>query len=112
MSDALNRRARLLVLLACLAQPAIVATAAAPIVVNQVNRAFSVRELRIRRGDVVRFANSDEFLHHLYLQSPTFNFNSGEQEPGRNVDVRFSTAGRFEVLCEIHPRMRLNVIVE
>ena len=89
-----------------------VALAGGSVVVDQVRRSFSVHELRVRRGDVVRFTNSDEFLHHIYVDSPSFSVNSGEQEPGREVDIKFTTAGRFDVLCEIHPRMRLAVTVD
>ena len=106
------RRARDFVLIALALQPALIAFAAAPIVVTQVNRAFSQREVNIRRGDVVRFSNADEFLHHIYIESPSFNFTSNEQEPGTNLDVQFPVAGRFDVRCEIHPRMRLSVSVE
>ncbi len=88
------------------------ASAAATVVVTQANRAFSLREVRLRRGDVLRFTNADEFLHHLYVNSPSFTFTSEEQAPGRTVDIRFTAAGNFEVRCEIHPKMLLQVSVE
>lgn len=99
-------------LLVALLLPVTLALANAPVVVNQLNRAFSVRDLHLARGDVVRFSNTDEFLHHLYVRSPGLNFNSGEQPPGRTVEIQFPTAGRFDVRCEIHPRMQLSVTVE
>jgi plastocyanin len=46
------------------------------------------------------------------VRASAFSFVSNEQEPGRNVDVRFPVAGTFEVRCEIHPRMLLTVTVE
>lgn len=92
--------------------PAVLALAAAPIVVSQSRRSFSIRDLTIKRGDMIRFANADEFLHHIYVHSPAFSFNSGEQEPGRNVDVAFPVAGTFEVRCEVHPKMLLDVTVQ
>ncbi len=91
--------------------PAMLAWAASPIVVNQNHRSFSVRELSIKRGDVIRFSNADEFLHHVYVRSPAFSFNSGEQPPGRDVDVPFTAAGTFEVRCEVHPKMLMTVSV-
>lgn len=106
------RYARGYLLLAVVAQCAGLAFAAAPTVVRQAGRAFSTRELRIKRGDTVRFSNEDEFLHHIYVRSPAFNFISSEQEPRRSVDVLFPAAGRFEVRCEIHPKMLLTVAVE
>lgn len=105
-------RARISLIAALVLQPALLAVAATPLVITQAGKAFSVKDIQIKRGDVVRFSNVDEFLHHIYVRSPTFNFNSGEQEPGRNVDVQFPANGRFEVRCEIHPRMLLTVSVE
>jgi plastocyanin len=92
--------------------PFMLASAAALTIVTQAHRAFSVRELSISRGDVVRFSNADEFLHHVYVKSPAFSFNSGEQEPGSNIDVAFPVPGSFEVRCEIHPKMLLKVSVK
>ena len=92
--------------------PSVVALAAAPVVVNQFHRAFSQREVHIQRGSTIRFANVDEFLHQLYVDSKTFKFSSNEQPPGQTVDVTFPSSGTFEVKCEIHPKMLLNVIVE
>jgi plastocyanin len=80
--------------------------------VRQKNRAFSPRDLQIDRGDVVHIINDDgELLHHAYVDSETFHFDSGEQEPGSTIDIRFTKAGTFAVLCGIHPKMRLNVTV-
>lgn len=88
------------------------AWAAAPTIVSQVKRAFSVKEVAIKANGVIRFSNADEFIHHIYVQSPSFSFNSGEQEPGRDIDVAFPVAGRFDVRCEIHPKMILTVTVQ
>ncbi|MDT7951106.1 MAG: hypothetical protein RQ966_06325 [Acetobacteraceae bacterium] len=104
---------RPLALAACgVLAPILLASAAAPTVVSQVHRAFSVAQLRISRGDVIRFSNADEFLHHIYVHSPTFSFTSGAQEPGRIVEVPFPVAGTFEVRCEVHPKMLLTVAVK
>lgn len=92
--------------------PAVTALAAAPVVVNQVRRAFSVHDLHIRRGETIRFNNIDEFLHQLYISSPSFKYSSSEQAPGQAVDIAFPTAGNFDVKCEIHPKMSMNVVVE
>jgi plastocyanin len=92
--------------------PLLLAAASGPVVVNQVGRAFSVRELHVKRGETVRFNNADEFLHQIYVRATTFNFASSEQEPGGYVDIRFTALGSFDVRCEIHPRMLLKVSVE
>jgi plastocyanin len=77
--------------------------------VAQRGRAFAVSSVQVARGDTVRFANEDTFLHQVYVESPTFQYESEEQLPGTNVDVRFSSAGTFTVRCHIHPKMTLQV---
>jgi len=101
-----------LLMLVCAMQPALMALAATPTIITQAHRAFSRREVRIKRGETIRFSNADEFLHHLFVRAASFNFNSGEQEPGRDIDVVFAATGTFEVRCEIHPRMVVSVTVE
>ena len=87
------------------------ALAASMISVTQKSRAFASQHLDIRPGDSIRFVNEDTFIHHVFVKSPTMNYDSEEQEPGRSVDVRFPLAGDFNVRCEIHPKMSLQVNV-
>jgi plastocyanin len=80
--------------------------------VSQRGRAFLPGELVINRGDVVQIVNDDgDLLHHAYVESDRFNFDSGDQEPGSKVDVAFTVSGNFTVLCGIHPKMKLLVHV-
>ena len=95
-----------------LSLPALMAMAAQVRTVVQKGRAFSVKQMSVAVGDTIRFQNADEFLHHVYIDSPGLKFTSDEQEPGQTVDVRFPVAGRFDVRCEIHPKMLLTVAVE
>jgi plastocyanin len=93
-------------------QLAVLAAARGNHEVVQKGRAFQLKALDIARGDVVRFINADEFLHQIYVKSPSFNFDSFEQAPRENIDVEFTAAGTFEVRCHIHPRMLMVVRVE
>ena len=69
--------------------------------------------LTVGKGDVVRIVNDDgDLSHHAYIAAPDFNFDSGDQDPGRDVVVRFDVPGTFNVLCGIHPKMRLVVTVK
>jgi plastocyanin len=80
--------------------------------VSQRGRAFLPGELIIERGDVVEIVNDDgDLLHHAYVESDKFNFDSGDQEPGSKIDVAFTASGNFTVLCGIHPKMKLLVHV-
>jgi plastocyanin len=80
--------------------------------VSQRGRAFTPTDLTIDRGDVVRIVNDDgDLSHHAYVAAPNFSFDSGDQEPGHDVLIVFDTPGTFNVLCGIHPKMRLTVTV-
>ncbi|HLG85589.1 MAG TPA: cupredoxin domain-containing protein [Alphaproteobacteria bacterium] len=79
--------------------------------VSQKGRKFLPDSVSIKVGDMVRIRNDDEFLHHIYVTSPDFNFDSEEEPPGNSVDIKFTKAGDFNVLCRIHPKMKLAVHV-
>ena len=99
------------VLAATLAALSVAAFAAGMVTVSQQNRAFSVGGLQIVRGDTIRFSNDDKFRHQIYVESPSFKFESDEQAPGSAVDIAFPRAGLFQVRCHIHPKMLLQVDV-
>ena len=80
--------------------------------VTQANRKFQPPQIEVARGGTVRFVNDDgQLTHHIYTTSPAFDFDSGEQEPGKIVEERFTVPGTYTVLCGIHPKMRLVVTV-
>lgn len=82
-------------------------------IVSQKGRQFHPNELTIKRGQSIEIINDDgDLRHHAYIKSDTFNFDSGDQEPGSKTDITFSVAGDFNVLCAIHPKMKLVVHVK
>jgi plastocyanin len=90
---------------------ALVAAATSP-TVNQLHRRFVPAEIQIPVGTTVHFNNDDNVTHHVYIDSPEMQFDSGEQPIGKTVDVTFNRPGVFTVLCAIHPTMRLKVTVQ
>jgi plastocyanin len=80
--------------------------------VAQKGRQFDRARITIARGDTIEFSNDDEFLHHIYVDSPDFRFDSPEQPPRTVIDLPFTVRGTFEVRCRIHPKMMLAVTVE
>jgi plastocyanin len=81
--------------------------------ISQKGREFHPGEISIKRGDTVQIVNDDaDLLHHAYIDSPKFSFDSGDQEPGSKTNITFPAAGDFDVLCAIHPKMRLVVHVQ
>ena len=82
------------------------------VLVSQKGREFNPGSITVHLGDQVRIVNDDEDLtHHAYISSSAFSFDSGDQQPGHNVDITFAKDGTFNVLCGIHPKMRLTVRV-
>jgi plastocyanin len=81
--------------------------------ISQKGREFHPGEITIKHGDTIEIVNDDaDLIHHAYIDSPKFSFDSGDQEPGSKTDVTFPVAGDFDVLCAIHPKMRLVVHVQ
>ena len=90
---------------------AVPALAGNTIVVSQRDRAFMTREVDIKAGDSIRFTDDDAFAHQIFVDSPTFTYESDEQDPGQTVVVTFPRPGTFDVQCRIHPKMHLRVVV-
>jgi plastocyanin len=87
--------------------------AQSPYPISQKGREFRPTEVTIKRGDSVQIVNDDADLrHHAYVDSDNFKFDSGDQEPGSKTAIAFPVAGDFEVLCAIHPKMKLDVHVK
>lgn len=90
----------------------LVGLALPPNAISQKGRQFHPGEISIKRGETLQVLNDDgDLLHHAYVDSPKFSFDSGDQQPGSRTDITFPSPGDFEVLCAIHPKMRLVVHV-
>jgi plastocyanin len=104
-----------LILLAVLAFVAGVTWATAdtaPYQVSQRGRDFQPNKVAVQRGETVRIVNDDaDLLHHAYIKSDKFNFDSADMAPGSKVDIKFTVPGEFNVRCGIHPKMKLTVQV-
>ena len=85
---------------------------AADHVVTQKNKAFSSKKLKIKVGDVIKFANEDNFAHNVFSLSPAKGFDTGSFGNGQVKAVTFDKPGKVEVECAIHPDMRLDLEVE
>jgi plastocyanin len=85
---------------------------AAGTIVSQKGRLFQPDTLTLTKGETVLIVNDDsDLLHHAYVDAPNFSFDSGDQEPGSRTPVTFTERGVFQVLCGIHPKMKLVVRV-
>jgi plastocyanin len=79
--------------------------------ISQKGRVFSEREISIKKGDAIRFVNDDDVFHNVLSVSPGNEFNLGSQGPGVSTPVTFTTAGTIDVVCAIHPRMKIAIKV-
>lgn len=81
--------------------------------VSQMGRMFAPDAIRIKRGETVTIVNDDgQLIHHAYVDSEKLKFDSGGQAPGSRTKINFPVTGTFNVLCAIHPKMKLTVDVE
>ena len=85
---------------------------AAESVVSQKGKAFSIKKLKIKVGDSIKFVNDDPFSHNIFSLSPTKSFDLGSYPQGGAKTVVFDKAGTVEVECAIHPDMTLVIEVE
>jgi plastocyanin len=86
------------------------AAVAADVKVFQKDRKFSVKQLTIKVGDTVTFANTDDVNHNVYSEAKGAEFDL-VQPPGSSQTVKFTQPGRVEVQCAIHRTMQLEIRV-
>ena len=80
--------------------------------IMQKDRGFVPNFLAIQKGTRVSFPNADPFLHNVFSPSPTSPFDLGSYHPGEKPGVvRFFNSGVVEVLCNMHAKMRANILV-
>ena len=72
---------------------------------------FLQKSVTIKKGESVTFVNDDTVPHNIVSTSAGNEFNLGSQPPGAATDVTFKQAGDVQVICAIHPRMKMTVQV-
>jgi plastocyanin len=85
---------------------------------NMGNKAFQPNLINIKIGNTVVWINDDIVIHTVTSGSGPNDlnygkqFNSGFLVEGQSITHTFKTAGRFNYLCQVHPLMVGQVIVE
>ena len=83
-------------------------SAGGELVISQKNKQFQPGSVTLDEGQAFTVVNDDPgTVHHAYVESDGFNFDSGDQNPGSRTKIVFPTKGDFQVLCGIHPGMKL-----
>lgn len=80
---------------------------AANLAIGQKGRLFSPDSVTIKKGESLTFVNDDTVPHNIYSASKGNEFNLGSQPPGASTNVTFNEAGETQVMCAIHPRMKM-----
>jgi plastocyanin len=78
-------------------------------IVHQQGRIFSTDSIAIKKGETLTFLNDDTVPHNIASISKGNEFNLGSQRPGASTDVTFTEPGEAQVICAIHPRMKMTV---
>ena len=84
---------------------------AANLTISQKGRMFSSESVSIKKGATLTFLNDDSVPHNSISTSKGNEFDLGSQPPGASTDVTFKEAGDVQVICAIHPRMKMVVKV-
>jgi plastocyanin len=79
--------------------------------IHQQGRVFGPDNVSIKKGEVLTFLNDDTIPHNIMSASKGNEFNLGSQGPGMSTDVTFKESGDVQVICAIHPRMKMMVKV-
>jgi plastocyanin len=82
---------------------------AANLTITQKGRLFSSESVTIKKGDALTFVNDDTVPHNIVSTSKGNEFNMGSQPPGASTDVTFKEPGDAQIVCAIHPRMKMTV---
>lgn len=114
LSDRMKVGVSIVLIAGSLTALGVMGTLAAPqYTVSQKGREFHPNVLTIHPGESILIVNDDgDLRHHAYIDSDKFNFDSGDQEPGSKTTLTIPVAGDFDVLCAIHPKMKLTVHVK
>jgi plastocyanin len=84
----------------------------AELLIDQKDKQFSKKSVKIKVGDVVEFRNSDPFAHNIFSLSDPKSFDLGSYPQGQSKKVTFDKPGKVEVECSIHPGMQMVIEVE
>jgi plastocyanin len=79
--------------------------------IGQKGRHFSESEITIKKGDTISFVNDDNISHNVLSSTPGNEFNLHSQAPGTSTSVTFDKVGDVNVICAIHPTMKMVVKV-
>jgi len=82
------------------------------VVIDQKGLTFSTASVTVDKGTIVSFQNSDNTSHNIMVSGNGVTLNSGLQAPGVTFRAPFLKSGTYQVICGIHPKMKMTVVVK
>lgn len=86
---------------------------AAEIVISQKGKKFVPGNIQAKVGDTLTFVNEEKRKrHNVYSKTPGFEYlKIKKQKPGGRDSVAIKNAGTAVILCALHPKMKLTVVI-
>ena len=105
---------RLSIAVAILMGLVVAVPAASTITVIQRGLALNMASASLARGDRLSFTNDDDVIHNIHIFGPGNEDSAdlGLQKPGKLLTYKFDKAGAYRVRCNIHPSVKMAVIVK
>ena len=88
------------------------AIAGAMTTIDQKALTFSMPTVSVNKGDILNFTNSDGTSHNITITGDGVSLNSGLQQPGVAFKAPMMKPGSYQVVCGIHPKMKMTVVVK
>ena len=87
---------------------------AATLSVGQRGMVFARGSASISKGDLMIFTNEDDVIHNIHIFGPGADesVDLGLQKPGKNLSYKFDKPGNYRVRCNIHPSVKMSVVVQ
>lgn len=76
------------------------------------HHAFDPGAMAIPLGSTISFVNLDSVDHNVFSVTPGSAFNLGYQSHGQTASHTFEHAGLVLISCNVHPGMKVDVLVE
>jgi plastocyanin len=87
--------------------------AARTITVAQHGLQLSMSSATIAKGDRIVFTNEDDVIHNIHIFGENdFDKDLGLQKPGKTLSFVFAKPGTYRVRCNIHPSVKMTVVVK
>jgi plastocyanin len=79
--------------------------------ISQKGKVFSETSVEIKKGDTLVFLNDDNVAHNILSTTPGNVFNLGLIGPGHSTPVTFDKSGDMQIICAMHPSMKMSLKV-